>query len=159
MTARQTKNDWSPNICWAVSTPLMMSSSLRMHRSPYPITHRTNFISSLIPSSPLFLQAAGKREGVGLRLVSANYTVLHVVYWHGHCITSSPGCLCVSHWRAWYFFSCNLTYIIACGQDHSKDGCITLPFAGDSVSVLGMWYKRPQKSSYKKCRFTAFFLM
>ena len=29
----------------------------------------------------------------------------------------SPGSLCVLHWRAWYFFSCDLTYIIACGLE------------------------------------------
>ena len=37
-------------------------------------------------------------------------------------------------------------------RDHSKD----LPFAGDIVSALSLGYKRAPKSSYKKCRFTAF---
>ena len=67
-----------------------------------------------------------------------------------------PGSLYVSHWRAWYFFSRDLTYIIACGQDRSKDCCASLPSAGDSVSTLSLWYKQAPKSSYKKCRFTAF---
>ena len=69
------------------------------------------------------------------------------------CVTDKHFAL---HWRAWYFFSCDLTYIIVCGQDHSKDCCASLPFAGDSVSVLSLWHKRAPKSSYKKCRFAAF---
>ena len=68
-------------------------------------------------------------------------------------LASSPGSLRVSHW---YFFSHDLTYIIVCGQDRSKDCCASLPFAGDSVSALSLRYKQAQKSSYKKCRFTAF---
>ena len=44
----------------------------------------------------------------------------------------------VSYWTgelepAWYCFSCDLTYIIARGQECSKDCCA---FAGDSVSVV-----------------------
>ena len=68
----------------------------------------------------------------------------------------SPGSLRVSHWRDWYFFSRDLTCIIARGQDYSKDCCASLPFAGDSVSALSLWYKRAPKSSYKKYRFAAF---
>ena len=40
--------------------------------------------------------------------------------------------------------------------NHSKDGCTSLPFAGDIVSALSLWYKWTSKSSYEKCRFTAF---
>ena len=54
------------------------------------------------------------------------------------------------------FYHMILTYIIAHGQDHSKDCCTPLPFAGDNVSVLSLWYKWALKSSYKKCRFAAF---
>ena len=68
-------------------------------------------------------------------------------------VASSPGSLRVSHWRAWYFFS---RYIIVRGQDRSKDCCTSLPFAGDGVSALSLWYRRALKSSCKKCRFTAF---
>ena len=57
---------------------------------------------------------------------------------------------------AWYFFSRDLTYIIARGQDRSKDCSASLPFAGYNVSALSLWYKQAPKSSYKKCRFTAF---
>ena len=71
-------------------------------------------------------------------------------------LASSPGSLHVSHWRAWYFFSRDLTYIIARLQDCSKDCCTSLPFAGDSVSALSLWYKQALKSSYKKCRCAAF---
>ena len=75
-------------------------------------------------------------------------------------VASSPGSLRVSRWRAWYFTSCDLTYIIARGQDRSKDCCASLPFAGDSVSALSLWYKRTLKSSYKKCTctFAVFFV-
>ena len=76
--------------------------------------------------------------------------------WRQARLASSPGSLRVSHWRAWYFFLRDLTYIIAREQDRSKDWCASLPFAGDSVSTLSLWYKRAPKSSYKKCRFAAF---
>ena len=36
------------------------------------------------------------------------------------------------------------------------DCCTSLPFAGDIVSVLSLWYKRSPNSSYKKRRFAAF---
>ena len=41
-------------------------------------------------------------------------------------------------------------------SDRSKDGCASLPFVGDIISALSLWYKRAPKSSYKKCRFAAF---
>ena len=71
----------------------------------------------------------------------------------GKGVASSPGSPRVSHLRAWYIFS---HYLIARGQDRSKDGCTSLPFAGDIVSALGLWYKWAPKSSYKKYRFAAF---
>ena len=71
-------------------------------------------------------------------------------------VASSPGSLRVSHWRAGYVFSCDLTYIIACGQDHSKDCCTSLPFTGDGVSALSLWHKRAMKSGVKKFRFAVF---
>ena len=49
-----------------------------------------------------------------------------------------------------------VTYIIVRGQNRSKDSGTSLPFAGDSVSALSLWYKWALKSSYKKCRFIAF---
>ena len=63
--------------------------------------------------------------------------------------------------KTWHFYSRDLTYAIACGpgQDRSKDCCTlhtSLPFTDDSVSALGLWYKRAAKSSYKNCRFAAF---
>ena len=73
-----------------------------------------------------------------------------------YSLASSPGSLRVSHRRAWYFFSRDLTYKLHVGRDRSKDCCASLPFAGDSVSVLSLWYKRAPKSSYKKCSFAAF---
>ena len=76
---------------------------------------------------------------------------------HLSCMpASSPGSVRVLHWRAWCFFSCDLSYVIVCGQDWSKDGCISLPFAGDSISALSLWYKWAPNCSYKKCRFAAF---
>ena len=71
------------------------------------------------------------------------WSVLSIMY-----LASSPGSLRVSHWRAWYFFSC---YIIVPGQDRSKGCCASVPFAGDSVSALSLWYQLAPKSSYKKC--------
>ena len=69
-----------------------------------------------------------------------------------------PRLLSVSYRRGWYFFSRDLTYMymIVCGQDRSKDSCTSLPFAGDSISALSLWYKRAPKSNYKNCRFAAF---
>ena len=40
--------------------------------------------------------------------------------------------------------------LIVCGQGPLKRW---VPFAGDIVSVLSLWYKRAPKSSYKKYRF------
>ena len=51
-------------------------------------------------------------------------------------VALSPGSLHISHRIAWYFFSHDLTYIIAFGQYSSKHCCAFLPFAGDSVSAL-----------------------
>ena len=47
------------------------------------------------------------------------------------------------------------SHTIARGRDSSKDGCTSLLFAGDIVSVLSLWYWT-SKSSYKKYRFAAF---
>ena len=58
-------------------------------------------------------------------------------------------------WRAWYIFSHDSTYLRV-GRDRSKDGCTSLPSAGDIVSALSLWHKRAPKSSYKKYRFVAF---
>ena len=41
------------------------------------------------------------------------------------------------------------------GRDRMKDGCTSLPFAGDSVAALSLWYKQALKTSYKKYRFAA----
>ena len=38
------------------------------------------------------------------------------------------------------FFSRDLAYIIAHEQDRLKDCCTFLPFAGESVSALSLWY-------------------
>ena len=65
-------------------------------------------------------------------------------------VASSPGSLCISHWRA---FSRNLTYLIACGQGPLERW---LHFSSDIVSALSLWHKWTPKSSYKKCRFAAF---
>ena len=59
--------------------------------------------------------------------------------------------LCAFHTGTGTWFN-----IIAHGQDHSKDRCASVPFAGDNISTLSLWYKQALKSSYKKCRFTAF---
>ena len=42
------------------------------------------------------------------------------------------------------------------GRDRSNDGCTSLPYAGDIVSALSLWYKWALKSSCKKYRFAAF---
>ena len=70
------------------------------------------------------------------------------------CITASlvPR-LSARCWRAWFIFSCDLTYLIACGQGSLKR---RLPSARVIVSALGLWHKRAPKSSCKKYRFAAF---
>ena len=64
-------------------------------------------------------------------------------------LASSPGSLCVSHWRAWYFFSRNLTEIIVHGQDRLKDCCTSLPYAAECISAQSVVQtgsgKKPQE--------------
>ena len=60
-----------------------------------------------------------------LTYISTCTSLVHTLFTH----SLVPGSLRVSHWRAWYFFSRDLTYIIVRGQDHSKDCCASLPFA------------------------------
>ena len=57
--------------------------------------------------------------------------VLSGLWVHASLIPRLSACFTLG--RAWYFFSCDLTYILVRGLDHSKDCCSSLPFAGDSV--------------------------
>ena len=59
--------------------------------------------------------------------------------------------LCVFHTgEPGIFFSCDLTHIIACGQDRSKDCCTSLLFLLVTVSALSLWYKWAPKHSYTR---------
>ena len=72
---------------------------------------------------------------------AADFTVMPIYVACGVRLPSSPGSR-VCCWRAGCIFSRDLTYLIARGQDRSKDGCTSLPSAGGIVSVLGLWHKR-----------------
>ena len=50
----------------------------------------------------------------------------------------------------WYLFSC---YLIMCGLDQSQDGGISLPFARDIGSSLGLGHQQALKISCRNCRY------
>ena len=60
-----------------------------------------------------------------------------------HASASSPGSRVLCYLRTWYFFSRDLTYLIARGKEPLT--CISLPSAGNIVSALGLWYKGFQR--------------
>ena len=70
-------------------------------------------------------------------------------------LASLPGpshCRLQESHRAWYLKSRDqLTSLSG-----SKDGCVSLHFTGDFVSVVSLWHKWAVKKSYKKCRFATF---